>query len=188
MQNNNPWKQNDDVNDGILELWDDTPIQDTPSGAIPSGKYPAKLIDGALGKARTGTAFFWISWELLEGEYAGRRLVSRHYLTPPAIGRTKSELVPLGIHGDHLRGASPLPLARALLSVVQRADETGDLYNDVKRVAAMTEHKQENTSTASQDAPQNANGDIPESTSVSTPERPIAPPSTADDDFLDKEF
>ena len=188
MPQNNPWKQQaDSVNDDILDLWEETAIPETPSGVIPTGKYPARLVSGELDKARTGSVCFRISWEL-EGEYAGRRLVSRHYLTPKAIGRTKSELVPLGIHGDHLRGACALPQARATLSVVQRADEVGDLYNEVRRVAAIVEQGQASAPTTSQDAAQAANGDVSTSPAVPTTEASCAPAETTDDSFLDEEF
>ena len=119
--------------DDVLSMFDSADAE-TSAGAIPPGKYRARLIDGALDKARTGTPCFGLKWELTDGEYQGRHLISRHWLSAKAIGRTKGDLQELGIGGEHLRGAVALPAVTAELKVVHRADDDGDLYQEIKRI------------------------------------------------------
>jgi hypothetical protein len=143
-------------------------------GPIAPGKYPARLIGGELEKARSGNTCFCLRWEISEGEYAERRLLSRHWLTPKAVSRTKAELSAIGIDARHLRGAAALPEARAVLSVVTRSDEASDLFNEVKRVRPLDSTEKE------------ATAETREPVAVETPSPgPVAP---SDDDFLDSEF
>jgi len=119
--------------DDVLSMFDGADAE-TAAGAIPPGKYRARLVDGHLDRAGTGTPCFGLKWELTDGEYQGRHLVSRHWLSAKAIARTKGDLGELGIGGEHLRGAVALPAVMAELKVVHRADDDGDLYQEIKRI------------------------------------------------------
>lgn len=169
----NPWNATADFDDA-LEMFESTEVSpDVALGPIQPGRYKARLVAGALEKSRTGNACFALRWEIADGEHAGRRLVSRHWLTPKAIQRAKAELVALGIFGEHLRGAAPLPDVAAELSVASRADDAGDLYNEVRRVRPV-EVK----------APPEAGAPVADVTPVDS-----AGPEAADDAaFLDDEF
>jgi len=136
--------------DDVLSMFDSADAE-TSAGAIPPGKYRARLIGAALDKARTGTACYCVKWKLTDGEFAGRHLVSRFWLTPKAIGRAKGDLLALGIHGEHLRGAVALPAVVAELKVINRADEAGDLFTEIKHIRKIDD-------VASVNGPQAANG------------------------------
>lgn len=136
--------------DDALALYD-TAAAETPAGAIPKGKYRARLVEGSLDRARTGTASFCIKWEITDGEFRGCKLISRYWLTPKAIGRAKGDLLALGIDGKHLRGAVALPDVTAEISVVNRADEAGDLFTEIKHIRKIDD-------VASVNGPQAANG------------------------------
>ena len=138
--------------DDVLSMFDSADAE-TSAGAIPPGKYRARLVDGHLDRAGTGTPCFGLKWELTDGEYQGRHLVSRHWLSAKAIARTKGDLLALGIHGEHLRGAVALPAVLAELKVVHRADDDGDLYQEIKRI-----HPLNGGDTASINAHDGANG------------------------------
>lgn len=118
-----------------LALFNAAPEQpETTGGPIPAGRYLARLESGGLEQSGRGNWCYAARWILTGGAYDGRRLISRHWMTPAAVSRTKQELGALGLTAQHLQGG-PLPEVLAELSVKCRADECGDIYNEVKRVA-----------------------------------------------------
>ena len=128
------WNQSNNTEfDDVLFLYESADAE-ISAGAIPPGKYRARLVDGVLDRARTGNPCYAVKWELTDGEFQGRHLISRHWMTPKSISRTKGDLLALGIGGEHLRGACPLPEVTAELSVVNRADVAGDLYQEIRRI------------------------------------------------------
>jgi len=138
---NTPWQtQNNEANtaDGLaaaLALFNSAPEQAQTIGEpIPAGRYLARLESGGLEQSGRGNWCYAARWTLTGGAYDGRRLISRHWLTPAAVARTKQELGALGLTAAHLQGG-PLPEVLAELSVKCRADECGDVYNEVRRVA-----------------------------------------------------
>lgn len=140
--NNTPWQtQNNEANAtpstaaDALALFNAAPEQaETTGGPIPAGRYLARLESGGLEQSNKGNWCYAARWTLTGGAYDGRRLVSRHWMTPAAVSRTKAELGALGLTAAHLQGG-PLPEVLAELSVKARADECGDVYNEVRRVA-----------------------------------------------------
>lgn len=187
--NNSPWITNEantatlETMDGALGLFESAPeATATTSGEpIPAGRYLARLESGGMEQSGKGNWCWTARWLLSGGAHDGRRLVSRHWLTPKAVARTKAELGALGLTAEHLRGAA-LPCIMAELSVKLRADECGDLYSEVKKVvpaksAAMPEK-------TSYNAPQGTNGGAP----IPTQGAPMETPQDADCDYLDSEF
>lgn len=140
--NNTPWQtQNNEANTApataadALALFNAAPEQaESTGGPIPAGRYLARLESGGLEQSGRGNWCFAARWTLTGGAYDGRRLVSRHWMTPAAVSRAKQELGALGLKAAHLQGG-PLPEVLAELSVKCRADECGDVFNEVKRVA-----------------------------------------------------
>jgi len=193
--NNTPWQTNE-VNAApasaadALALFDNAPEQaQTASEPIPAGRYAARLESGGLEQSTKGNWCYAAHWTLTGGPYDGRRLVSRHYLTPLAVARTKAELGALGLTAANLQGG-PLPEVLAELSVKARADECGDIYNEVKKVApvkraAMPEN-------ASYVGFQDTNAAQPIQTPCQASETPEAPSrgveSGNDTAYLDDEF
>lgn len=154
MTTQNPWRAGAGF-DEALEMFENAEASaEITLGPIASGKYKARLCGGELEKSRMGNTCFVLRWEITEGKSAGRRLISRSWLTPRAIARAKAELNALGIDGKHLRGAAPLPDVLAELSVVCRCDESQDLYNEVRRIKPIAVQAQaEKQAAAIADAP-----------------------------------
>lgn len=174
--NPNPWRASASFVEA-LEIFENAEASaDVGLGPIQPGKYKAKLIGGELEKSRLGNTCYALRWEIAEGEYAGRRVVSRSWLTPKAISRAKAELATLGIGGEHLRGVAALPAAAAELSVVLRADEAGDTYNEVRRVRPVEVKP-----------PEQAAAPVAESAAGALSEA-LGNDAAADDAFLDSEF
>ncbi len=175
--------------DDVLSLYDSADAE-TSAGAIPSGKYPARLVDGHLDRARTGTACFCIKWEIVDGEFQGRHLISRHWMTAKSVSRTKGDLLELGINGAHLRGAASLPLVTAEISVVHKSDEAGDLYQEIRRikrivdVASVNGHDGDNGAGA--DTVQAHEANTAHGAVVSLPDDGAAP--SGDDEIMDGEY
>lgn len=145
------WNQSNNTEfDDVLFLYESADAE-ISAGAIPPGKYRARLVDGVLDRARTGNPCYAVKWELTDGEFQGRHLISRHWMTPKSISRTKGDLLALGIGGEHLRGACPLPEVTAEISVVNRADDAGDLYQEIRRIRKIDD-------TTSVDGTHGANG------------------------------
>ena len=147
-------------------------------------------MDGALDRSSKGTACFRLKWELASGEFQGRHLISRHWLSPKAIGRTKGDLQELGIGGEHLRGAVALPDVTAELKIVHRADDDGDSYQEIRRIRKIDD-------TASVDGTYGANGagvvsthdpqaDTPHTAGETLPDDGAAP--SGDDEIMDREY
>src|SRR5215471_19272715 len=65
---------------------------------IPTGKYPCRVINGGPFVARTGNKGYKLTFEGLEGPYAGRRLWHDHWFTEKALPMTKRDLAKLGIN------------------------------------------------------------------------------------------
>lgn len=187
--NSNPWGSGGASFDDALDLFENAEVgaPETASGPIKSGKYPAKLISGELEKARSGNTCFSIRWEIVASEYSGRRLISRHWLTARAVARTKAELSALGIGGEHLRGAVPLSGVQAVLSVVARADEAGDLFNEVKRVRPLD--ATERQAIAATREPAAAPEPVASTAAASDPvAADTVSPGPDEDDFFDEVF
>lgn len=193
--NNLPWNTHNEANvettaADALALFDNAPEQAEPKGGlIPEGLHMARLESGKLEQSRKRNWCWCARWELTGGLYAGRRLMSRHWLTPKAVARTKRELGALGLTVEHLRGG-PLPPVHAELSVKCLADECGNTFNEVKRVAPSNDA---GTSTGTlQDGAQDANAGRATSTQGAAMQTSQAATQdaepNADDSFLDDEF
>ena len=164
------------------------PDLEVTQGPIAPGKYRARLILGDLEKYRSGSTCYKITWEITDSAFTGRQIVSRSWLTPKAISRTKAELTSLGIMGEHLRGACSLPSVTAELSIVNRADEAGDLYAEVKRFRAVVQDGPDgaNEATPTQEPPPEAN--VADSAMEGAKPNDEAVSFLDDDDLLDAEF
>lgn len=176
----------------VLSLFD-TADAELSTGAIPPGKYKALLVAGHLDKARTGTVCFCCKWELVDGEFKGRHLISRHWMTPKSVARTKGDLLELGIEGAHLRGACALPAVTAEISVIHRADDAGDLYQEIKRIRKIGDGTSVNgvqtTNAAGADTTQGSEAGAVHGAGASLPGDDAMVASGDDDEsYLDTEF
>ena len=100
---------------------------------IPSGEYRCRIIDGNLFNAKSGTAGYKVTLEVLEGEHAGRRLWHDIWLTEAAMSLAKRDLEKLGVTTfDQLE--RPLPDGIIVTAhVVVRRNDDGTERNELKR-------------------------------------------------------
>ncbi len=110
--------------DEVRELYDATPAAPDVSEIIPRGKYEADWIAIKVGESGNGTPRVVLTFEITEGEYAGRRIWWDLYLTQKAIPRTKRELAKLGIESsEHWTRPVPHWVRCSLQVVVETADD-----------------------------------------------------------------
>ncbi len=117
--------------DRIARLWETTkPAADL--GLLPAGEYRCRILDGTLSEAKTGTLSYKITFEIIDGDYAGRRIWHDLWLTDAAFANTMRDLGKIGItHSDQLY--QPLPsVVLATVKMVVRKDDDGTERNRVK--------------------------------------------------------
>jgi hypothetical protein len=119
----------------INDKWDDT-LPAPEFGPINPGNYEAHLVDKFPFNAGTGTPGIKLTFSILdEGPFKGRRLWYDIWLTGPAKPQALRDFAKLGIR-DKSQIDLPLPAdkrIRCRLCVSVRKNDTGELYNAVKR-------------------------------------------------------
>ncbi len=118
----------DDFNDA----WNSTTAADD-FAPLPGGTYVCRVESGELDTSRKGTPGYKLTFAVLEGEYAGRKVWHDCWLTPAALSQSKRDLAKLGIDTP---GKMELPLPpgiRASVQVALRKDDDGTQRNRVRR-------------------------------------------------------
>ena len=116
----------------LKKAWEKTiPADDlTP---LPAGEYLCRVIDGKSFEAKVkGTPGHKFTFEVIEGDYADRRIWHDVWITEAALPLTMRDLAKLGIESlDQLD--TPLP-PRIIIKVklILRKDDDGKEYNRVK--------------------------------------------------------
>lgn len=115
----------------LAKAWESaTPAADFEP--LPSGTYVARIVDGGPAKARTGTPGYKLTFEVAEGEYAGRLVWHDLWLTPAALPVTKRDLAKLGVQSfDQLDGPPPGGIV-CRVKVSKRKDDNGTERNRVR--------------------------------------------------------
>ena len=99
---------------------------------LPLGEYVARIIDGKLCTSKQGTPGYKMTFEILEGKYAGRRFWLDLWLTEAALPMTKRDLGKLGITKLEQLD-KPLPLGiRCKVKLALRRQDDGTEYNRVR--------------------------------------------------------
>jgi hypothetical protein len=99
---------------------------------LPGGEYPARIVTGLLDTARSGTLGFKLTFEVTDGEFAGRKFWHDIWLTAAAMPMSKRDLLKLGIT-DLAMLDRPLPSGiRVKAKLVVRKDDNGGEHNRVK--------------------------------------------------------
>jgi hypothetical protein len=94
--------------DKLNRAWD--AAQAAPDFApLPAGEYRARIIRGELFNAKTGTPGYKLTFEVTEGEHAGRRFWHDLWLTPAALPMTKRDAAKLGVTSLDQLLQKPLP-------------------------------------------------------------------------------
>lgn len=122
-----------DDDKSLEDLWDSTDAApDQATGPIPAGNYRCRIVSGGLAESRRGTKSYKLTFEVSEGDHAGRRVWHDLYLTQAALPMAKRDLAKLGITSPD-RLARPLPvgfMADARVSI--RKGDNGAEHNQVK--------------------------------------------------------
>jgi hypothetical protein len=116
----------------LARAWTETTAAEELS-PLPAGTYRCLVLEGALFSARTGTLGYKLTFEVADGEHAGRRVWHDLWLTPAAMAISKRDLAKLGIDQlDQLE--RPLPEGIVVdARVVLRRDDDGTERNRVAR-------------------------------------------------------
>jgi hypothetical protein len=116
----------------LERTWSTTKAADdlTP---IPAGEYRCRVVSGELFTAKTGTAGYKLTLEVLEGEHAHRRVWHDIWLTDAAMSMAKRDLGKLGV--EHLfQLEHPLPPGIIMTAkVALRRGDDGAAFNRVIR-------------------------------------------------------
>lgn len=99
---------------------------------IPTGTYVARLLDGELNNARSGTPGYKLSFRILEGEHEGRRFWHDVWLTEAALPMAKRDLAKIGIKKlEQLEQPVPKGI-RVEVNLALRRDDDGNEFNRVR--------------------------------------------------------
>jgi hypothetical protein len=100
---------------------------------LPSGTYRCLVTDGRLFTSRANeTPGFKVTFEVIDGPFAGRKAWHDIWLSSPALAMAKGELAKLGITSpDQLEQPLP-PRLIADVKIVQRTADDGTMFNRVK--------------------------------------------------------
>ena len=64
---------------------------------LPAGEYACRVLSGEVCQSKSGTPGYKITFEVIEGEHASRRIWLDLWLTPAALPMAKRDLTKLGI-------------------------------------------------------------------------------------------
>jgi hypothetical protein len=101
---------------------------------LPPGLYTCRIREGRFDTSRKGTPGYTIEFEILDGDFAGRRLWRTLWFTEDAKRGTKRDLDKLGVTDPETQLQAPLP--RGIICAVRVSVEADDKGNDVNRVRA----------------------------------------------------
>jgi hypothetical protein len=113
--------------------WGNIPPAPDYGTPVPRNWYVAHVIDGALFNAQTGTPGYKVTFEIIEGDYKGRRLWLDIWLTDTAKRGAVRDLAKLGIQNQEQleQPLEPYRIRCRVLAVVHR-DNQGIERNAVK--------------------------------------------------------
>lgn len=117
--------------DCVRDLFDSTTAAPEIPTVIPRGKYQADWVAITTGESLAGTPRIVLTFEIIDGEFAEKRLWLDLYLTPKAMPRTKRELGKLGIESSE-DWCRPVPhWIRCFLRVVVETTDDGKQRNKI---------------------------------------------------------
>lgn len=118
--------------DNVGKLFDSTAPAPAVPECIPKGQYEADWIGIRIGESSTAKPRITLTFEVIEGEFSGKKVWIDLYLTDKAMPRTKRELAKLGIESsaDWL-----LPVPRWIRCSLRVVVETGDDKKQRNKIA-----------------------------------------------------
>lgn len=108
---------------------------------LPRGRYVADITHGEAIESRSkGTPGYRLTFEIVEGEFKGRRLWHECWFTPKSLPRSRRDLKKLGVPVDESMDAMLAALDDGLpavfrcdVKVVLRKDDDGTERNQIRR-------------------------------------------------------
>jgi hypothetical protein len=121
-----------DSRDALKAAWGDTEAA-ADSQPLPTGEYEARIVSGGCATSRSrSTPSYKLTFEVVGGDYAGRRFWHDLWLTPAAIAFAKRDLGKLGITSIEQLD-QPLPQGvRCKVKLALRRDDDGSTFNRVR--------------------------------------------------------
>lgn len=110
--------------------------------AIPAGKYQAVIVDSDMKPNKAGTGeYLQLEFEIIEGEYKGRKLWTRLNLNNPnadAVRMARADLSAIchAVNVPQPRDSVELHNLPLLVTVKCRKTPDGEIVNDIKGYAA----------------------------------------------------
>jgi hypothetical protein len=101
---------------------------------IPEGKFKARAVDGALGKAGTGNEQIAIDFVFLEGEPEGQHITWYGYFSEKAVEYTLEALEHCGWQGEDLSDLTGIDRNEVYLVIQHEEDQQGQLRARVRYV------------------------------------------------------
>jgi hypothetical protein len=129
--------QQDSDRTRLQQAWDATTAAED-FAPLPAGEYSCRVLAGELFNAKQrGTPGYKLTFEVAEGEHAGRRVWHDLWLTAQALPMTKRDLAKLGVTSvEQLE--RPLPGGiLAKVKVALRRDDDGGEHNKVRTFEAV---------------------------------------------------
>ena len=116
----------------LTQVWENTEAASDDS-PLPRGEYIARITNGFSTKSWVKeTPGYQLTFQVIEGEYAGRRFRHTLWFTPKAIPFTKRDLVKLGVT-DLRQLDSPFPQGiRCRVRLSLRESDDGARFNQVR--------------------------------------------------------
>jgi hypothetical protein len=101
---------------------------------IPKGEYVCHIVEGVFDKSENNKPYYRLTFEVIEGEYAGRRCWHKIWLTEAARPQAKRDFDKLGITDPEtqLEKGIPLGVIRCRVKLVLRTKDDGAEFNEVK--------------------------------------------------------
>jgi hypothetical protein len=112
--------------DDLARAWDQTEAA-ADLGPLPRGQYIATILSGEPTTSRKDTPGYKLTFQVLEGDYAGRRFWHDLWLTKAALPMTKRDLLKLGVRSlDQLDRPLPQGIRCHVRLTLQRDDDGGE--------------------------------------------------------------
>lgn len=119
--------------DWINKDWSAVPPAPDFGSPVPKAYYIAHILEGALFNAATGSPGYKVSFEIIEGEYKGRRQWYNIWLTAKAQRQAVRDFAKLGIRSkEQLEQPIPTRQIRCRIFVVIHKGDDGIDRNVVK--------------------------------------------------------
>ena len=98
------------------------------------GAYPARAREWGLGVSKTGTEQVGVMFEILSGEYAGKRRTWYGFFTDKTVDRTLESLEHCGWNGESIKDLSGLDRNEVSIVVDHEEDQDGNLRERIRWV------------------------------------------------------